>query len=241
MRPPLLSGRGVARTAKLGALAATLVSLLAAAAACGPAHRSAGPGVQRRPALQVWGCAMSAVHQNVCVHRDDWVADAVVKVNGEIIPHLRSGTYQGALANPLEPGQSISLEVTSGGSRVEGTGAVPERPVLAGATLSASGEIAATWTSSTNPDRFKVAVQWSCGQNCGAGTDFDTPGSARSFTIPAGGKIPSGKEMKVSVMAYNNGTIGGDYAPPRSPPGGKGFSGMNIRAQSNSITLAQGR
>ena len=191
-------------------------------------------------ALQVYGRDMGSLYENVSVVQQGVrVNDAVVKVNGVTIPHpagwYEDGDYIGQLGSSgISTGGQLVLEVSRGTKAVRAVGKVPETPFLTapseGATFGPNTDIPVTWTSSTNPDRFSVNAQWSCGSNCGAGKSFNTAGSARSFTIPAHA-IPSGQPITLSVFAYNNGAFSGDYAPWPDYPG------MNIRAEWNRVTV----
>src|SRR5207248_10540159 len=176
-------------------------------------------------------------YQNVSVVQQGVrVNDAIVKVNGVTIPHpptwYEAGDYIGQLAAPVPTGGQIVLEVARGGRTVTAVGKVPEAPFLTappdGAKFAPDNDVAVNWTSSTQPDHFTVNAQWSCGSNCGTGTSFNAPGSARSFTIPAQ-SLPSGMAIQISVFAYSDGTFSGDYAPWPDYPG------MNIRAEWNAV------
>jgi hypothetical protein len=166
------------------------------------------------------------------------VNDADVKVNGEAMTHppgwYEDGCYNGHLANNVAIGGALVLDVTRGAFTVTATGIIPEPPVLTGpshgTTFTPSEDITVTWTSSTQPDRFDVNAQWSCEAQCGTGTRFSVPGSARTFTIPAR-SLPSGQSITLSVFAYSDGTFSGDYAPYAEYPG------MNIRAEWNQVTV----
>jgi carboxypeptidase family protein len=192
-------------------------------------------------ALQVWGRDMGSLYQNVSVVQQGVrVNDAAVNVNGVTIPHpptwYEAGDYIGQLAAPVPTGGQIVMEVTRGGKMVTAVGKVPEAPLLTGppdgAKFAPDRDVAVTWTSSTQPDHFTVNAQWSCGSNCGTGTRFNAPGSARAFSIPAQ-SLPSGMAIQISVFAYNDGTFSGDYAPWPDYPG------MNIRAEWNAVTISR--
>lgn len=189
--------------------------------------------------LEVYGRDMSASYQNVNVAQGRiGVNDATVKVNGEVMPHpdgwYEDGYYGGQLTSVLGAGMLLEIEVTRGASKVTASGSVPEAPIMTappnGASFASTDDITVTWTSTTQPDRFTVNADWSCGGSCGTGTRFDVPGTARTFTIPAH-SVPSGQIITLSVFAYNNGTFSGDYLPHAAYPG------MNIRAAWDQVTI----
>lgn len=188
--------------------------------------------------LEVYGTDMGPLYQNIGVlQRGAGVSDAEVKVNGEIVPFSGrtdiDGVYIGPLTSPLPPGATLVLEVARGASSVTAVGTIPEAPFLTapggGTVFAPTDDVPVNWSSLTDPDRFTVNAQWSCGPVCGTGVRFDVPGSARSYTIHAG-SIPSG-QITLSVFAYNSGTFSGDFAPHRLYPG------MNIRGEQGTITI----
>lgn len=214
-----------------------VVAILAGLAACESRPAGAGTGPPPAPLLQVSGNDIVSSWANVSLWRDGVaVADATVVVNGTLIPPvaLEAGRYSGALPAVLPAGEPIVLEVTSGDSRVTGVGKIPYTPVLTAAytaaAIASDGDIAVTWTSPSDPDYFTVSAEWSCGPSCGAGTGFETAGSARALTIPAA-SLPSGVEISLIVFAYVDGTFSGDYRPYVPYPG------MNIRNESNPVTI----
>ncbi len=119
---------------------------------------------------------------------------------------------------------------------VTGLGFLPDAPALtspsSGASFTPGEDVAVTWTSPSDPDYFTVWAEWSCGPSCGAGTRFETAGSARALTIPAA-SLPSGVEISLIVFAYIDGTFSGDYRPHVPYPG------MNIRNESNPVTISR--
>ena len=192
-------------------------------------------------ALQVYGRDMGSLYQNLSVVQQGVrINDAVVKVNGVTIPHppgwYEDGDYIGQLEAILSTGAQIALQVTRGAKTVTANGKIPEAPILTapsdGATFAPDRDITVTWTSSTQPDRFTVNAQWSCGSNCGTAKRFPAPASARALTIPAQ-SLPLGMAIQISVFAYNDGTFSGDYAPWPDYPG------MNIRAEWNAVTISR--
>ena len=197
-----------------------------------------------RAVLEVWGRDMGAYDEFVSVQQAGIpLSDATVTVNGvpltyavgSYVGSYEDGYYSGALASVLANGQLITLEVTRGASIVTAIGSIPETPLVTapqdGATFGVSDDIPVSWTATTDPDRFAVIAEWSCGTGCGTGTRFDVPGAARTFTIRASG-IPSGQTIVLQVFAYNDGTFSGDYALHAPYPG------MNIRASSvNEVTI----
>jgi hypothetical protein len=192
-----------------------------------------------RAVLEVWGRDMGAQDQFVSVQQAGIpLSDATVTVNGMPLTYTVSsnqdGYYSGALPSVLSTGQRITLEVMRGASTVTAIGSIPEMPLVTapqdGAIFGVSDNIPVSWTSTTDPDRFTVIAEWSCGTGCGTGISFDVPGAARTFTIPAS-SIPSGQTIVLQLYAYNDGMFSGDYEPRAHP-------GMNIRAfPVNEVTI----
>ncbi len=227
---------------------AVLAGIALLAAGCGVSSTPA-------PALQVHGQDIGAGDANVVVTQDGVaVGDAVVTVNGRVIPlaDAAMGHYSGAypIVGTWDPahavwdptGEAVQLVVTRGPSRVTGTGAIPETPVLTapanGSAVGPDGSIALTWTSRMDPDRFVVGVQWLCDPTTGVGMDFVAPGSSRSLAIP-GSALPygagpcpiAGQDLAVSVLAYDDGALAGDYEAFTPYPG------MNVRVQSSPVAV----
>jgi hypothetical protein len=202
-----------------------------------PAEEASRSGVDfvARPVLQVYGCDMGADVANVAVnHGGARVEDAVVRADGTLIPFSDlTQRFSGYLERVLQPGEALSLEVTSGGATVRGSGVIPDVPVLTapsdGASLSAGADLLVGWTSSTSPEYFEVDVQWPYVLGGHEGRSFHAAGDDRSAVIPAG-DIPDG-EIYVRVMAYNDGALIGDYVPFPDYPG------MNIRSDSVQVTI----
>jgi len=188
--------------------------------------------------LQVYGRDMGSLYENVSIRMGGaFVGDAEVKVNGNTLAYRSSaqdGYYYGTLPGQVPAAGSLVLQVRKGDATVTGNGIVPEAPGLTspadGTTFGASEDIVVTWTSSTNPNRFSVNAQWSCGTQCGTGRSYATPGNTRTFTIPAR-DLPAGQIM-LSVFAYNDGVFSGDYVPYPA------YAGMNIRAEQKTITIS---
>ncbi len=93
------------------------------------------------------------------------------------------------------------------------------------------------WTISRQPDRFEVDAQYTC-MNGSATYAFGADGATRALTIPAGWFSMCGGPVTLvlSVLAVNDGSLGGDYVPYS---GGRGQPGMNIAAESNRATLRE--
>ena len=179
------------------------------AAAMSPAPASGGPLVCARYPVQ--GTDMGVRSQNVRVG-----GAATVTVNGVTLAASGGGLYQGTLAAPVAVGAPLNLLTRVGECLVFGSDVVPEAPALtapaAGSSLAASAALPVSWTSASSPQRFVVSATWVTG---GAGIGWrsgDLPGSARSFSIPAGA-LPAGQTVKVRVYAYNDGAFVGSFTP----------------------------
>ena len=137
---------------------------------------------------------------------------ATVSVNGTPAPVGADKGYHVELPVSVAAGNPLQLHVAIGAMTIAGVGNVPENPVItappAGATLPATVPIALTWSSATNPDRFRIFVGWSCGPNCGTGKWYDAAGASRTVTIPPA-DLPTGVDLQLSVMSYNDGSFTG--------------------------------
>ena len=188
--------------------------------------------------LEVRGQDIGASGASVYVTQNgQGIDDAEVAVNGQVIPAVprAGGWYLADFVAPVWAGDPVSLEVTRGGLRVTGLGTLPDAPFLTspvnGTGLLPGQDVVVTWTSPTDPDYFEVNAHWPCGPSCGTGTSFTVAGSARTFAIPPEA-LPTGS-IQLSVFAYDDGTLGGDYAPYLPYPG------MNIRAESGQVTVSR--
>ncbi len=121
---------------------------------------------------RIVGQDMSFKFEHVYVFRGTTLIDnATVSVNGTPAPVAADKGYHVTLPVRVPAGNPLQLHVAIGAMTIAGLGKVPENPVITappdGATFPATGPIAVTWTSATDPDRFKIMAQWSCGPNCG--------------------------------------------------------------------------
>lgn len=112
------------------------------------------------------------------------VTNAVVSVNGVKLVRSTEPGYYYLIRPELPAGSPVNVKVSAGGATIEATGNVPDRPVLTfpatGDILGAMDTITVTWTSATDPDRFRVEFDWSEFSNV---RQFDTPGTARELTV----------------------------------------------------------
>lgn len=185
---------------------------------------------RRTTPLQVLGGDMGERWQHVRVTAgDDVVEDAVLTLNGQAVPYDGDfGTYSTELS--VQAGGELRLEVSRDGALFGvATGLVPEPPTVTapsnGDSFTATAPLTVTWSSSTNPDRFKVGVSWSCGENCSTGEQFDVAGTARTFDLP-GDALPTNTDLRLWVFGYNDGDFVGHFTPD---------SRMNIRGESLAV------
>ena len=170
---------------------------------------SATPQVCTR--LLTQGTDMGGYYQNIRVRKGTVnLSTASVTVNGTPIGLQPDGIYYGHLPAPLAAGDGEFLRVQDGACSLAAYDVVPESPALtapaAGTSAATNTALNVTWTSATAPDRFVVWATWLSAPDTGSGwTSPDLPGSARSFSIPAG-SLPPGKIIKLRVYAYNDGT-----------------------------------
>jgi hypothetical protein len=167
------------------------------------------PSVTIIAPVLVQGTDMSGFGSNISIRQGGPVVDgATVTVNGEVALQSAPGeNYFVDLAAPVAAGGLLDLDISFGTVVIQGTGAVPEAPVITapaeGANIAVASAIDVTWTSTTDPDRFQIFVQ------TGAGVQvFDAAGTARAFTIPAN-TLPVGGPYPMDVFAYNDGEFTG--------------------------------
>jgi hypothetical protein len=177
----------------------------------------------------IMGQDMSFKFEHVYVYRGTTQIDnATVSVNGTPAPVGADKGYHATLPASVPVGNPLQLHVAVGATTIAGVGNVPENPVItappAGAVLPATAPINVTWSSATDPDRFKIFVGWSCGPNCGTGKWYDATGSSRTFAI-APADLPASVDLQLSVDAYNDGSFTG---------AADSTSAMNIRGESAS-------
>ncbi|MCG6954587.1 MAG: hypothetical protein LJF04_01230 [Gemmatimonadetes bacterium] len=168
--------------------------------------------------LLIVGGEMGAQSQNLTVTREGHgVTDATVTINGVAIPHVVAGLYHGQLPTALPAGSPLNLQVSAGGTTVQGTVNVPEAPVLTAPAAVTPFDpdhpdrgvvITVSWTSATNPDRFVVLMS-----DIGSRLDMTFPaaGTARELKIALPWPGPPGTTF--SVFAYNDGSFTGEVDP----------------------------
>ncbi|HZD54013.1 MAG TPA: hypothetical protein VE175_13270 [Woeseiaceae bacterium] len=152
------------------------------------------------------------------------VTNALLTLNGVTIPHTGGGLYQGQLPAVAPAGSAFDLRVSAGRASVQGTGKVPEAPVLTapetGTLFAPTDSIDITWTSTVNPDRFVVVATWVVNDE-GFSQSFPAPALSRQLKVAAS-NFPSGTEVIFKVFAYNFGSFTGSVVPD---------SRMNIRGE----------
>jgi hypothetical protein len=165
------------------------------------------PSITIAEPVVVTGTDMGNQFQHIHISQGGTTVDgATVTVNAEAALQSGAGTnYDVTLAAPVAPGGLLDLDISFGTVVIEGTGAVPEPPVitapLEGANIPVANAIDVTWTSPTDPDRFYIDATEST-------LAVDLPGTARAYTIPAG-TLPVGGPYQIRVYAYNDGTFTG--------------------------------
>lgn len=167
------------------------------------------PAVRRTTALHTSGIlsisgAMAAQHQAITLgFAGKPVTDAIVSVNGVVIPHYTQGTYLADLPAPAATGETLDLKVVYADLTYEGTGEVLPTPVItapaSGATMSYADTVVLLWNSSADPDRFAVCEN--CYNNALEGAMYYTEGTSREFKI-AGGLVDWGGGAIIAVNAY---------------------------------------
>ncbi|HJS46609.1 MAG TPA: hypothetical protein VJ773_01345 [Gemmatimonadales bacterium] len=137
------------------------------------------------------------------------VDGATVTLNGTAAtPSGTAGEYDLVLAAPVPAGGALTLDVSSGGAVVQGTGTVPEAAVITAptdaSTFDAGSDIEVTWTATASPDRWVVDAEGPVATQTFPVAD----GAARTFTIP-GGSLADGA-WEIEVIAVDDGGYTGD-------------------------------
>lgn len=183
--------------------------------------------------LLIEGSDMGVKFQNIRVSRGtSAVTGATVTVNGVTMPETGPGYYQGQLQNFLPPGAAVLLEVRAGSLVATGQTTIPQEVTMVtpvtGATITRGNVINVTWTSSGNPDRFQIGLEYQV--NAGSTSQSVTvDGSLRAGSIPTTAVPANATNPSVYVFGYANGTFSGAADPA---------SRMNLRQPSLSVPLS---
>lgn len=137
------------------------------------------------------------------------VTGADVTLNGTAgVAGAIDGEYDVALAPPVAAGGALTLDVSDGVAVVQGTGIVPEAPVITapldGADVAVGADVEVTWTATADPDGWLVTAV-SGGSTV---TAESADGALRAITI-AGASLAAG-DWVISVHAVNDGLVSGD-------------------------------
>jgi len=183
---------------------------------------AANPSISVVAPVLVTGNDMGEQDQSIRIEQGGAVVNgATVTVNGEAAAQAGAGSpYTVTLAAPLAVGDDLDLDIVIGTIAIQGTGTLPEGPVVTapadGADFALTDPINVTWTSTANPDRFVIRID----VGLPAPVEFEVVGTERAFTIPAG-SLPAGT-WTIGVHAYNDGVFTGPL---------DAASSMNIRGQ----------
>lgn len=137
------------------------------------------------------------------------VTGADVTLNGTAgVAGATDGEYTVTLAPPVAAGGALTLDVTDGVAVVQGTGTVPEAPVITapldGADAAVGADVEVTWTSTADPDGWLVTA-------VSGGTTVtveSADGALRALTLP-GASLAAG-DWEVQVYAVDDGALTGD-------------------------------
>lgn len=137
------------------------------------------------------------------------VTGADVTLNGTAgVAGATDGEYTVTLAPPVAAGGALTLDVTDGVAAVQGTGTVPEAPVITapldGADVAVAADVEVTWTSTADPDGWLVTA-------VSGGTTVtveSADGALRALTLP-GASLAAG-DWEVQVYAVDDGALTGD-------------------------------
>ena len=172
------------------------------------------------PPLLIVADDVGAQSQNLTITRGGvGVTDATVTINGVAILHVVAGLYHGQLPTAVPAGSPLNLQVSAGGTTVQGTVNVPEAPVLtapvAEAVFDPRDTISFSWTSATDPDRFVVSMGLITPVGGRLDMTFPVAGTARELEIslPPEFGAWAGSGTTYSVFAYNDGSFTGQVHP----------------------------
>lgn len=225
------------RTSRLRRLAIWPLAALLVVAGCDSDPAQPGDDDDDDPPstllIRVQGTSMGPLEQNVRLYEGDLpLAGATVTVNGVALNETDTGYYQGRLPALLDAGAEVRLRVESQGRVVEGVGSIPDRPVLTtpveGSYLDRSGEVAFGWTSSSNPDLFRLSLGWTAG-TVSSSTGMEAAGSVREAMVSPSEVPEEVDAVYATVTPYNRGSFTG---PADSQ------SDMSIRVLAQSTELA---
>ena len=189
-----------------GAAAFCLLALASWSCNKSPAAPSGGP-------ILVFGSDMGPLYQNIDVSRDGTpTSGAQVRVNGTLIPETSTGFYSGQLPATLDPGATITVEVTVGSDVVTGTATIPTAPVVVtptpGTSVHPGTPTTFTWTDALNPDEFFLSVGYHSGGG-GSSKSTTVSGTLRSGSVDTTGIPGTATNLSAELFAYANGTFTG--------------------------------
>ncbi|MEK7380543.1 MAG: hypothetical protein AAB075_05990 [Gemmatimonadota bacterium] len=197
-------------------LAKCLVPFALVATACAGGDSNTDPN-PLPSVLLIQGSDMGAKFQNIDILRGTTsVTGAMVTVNGVTMPETNPGRYQGQLPSFLPPGAAVVLQVVAGTLAATGQTTVPQEVTVvaptSGATFTRGNPISVTWTSSGNPDRFLIGLQW-FSNGVGSGHQVSVAGSLRAGSIPTTTVPANATSLELFVFAYGDGTFTGAADP----------------------------
>jgi len=138
------------------------------------------------------------------------VADATVTVNGTALSYFLIG-YVSFSDLGISAGDSVTLNVQRGGSSINATLQMPEKPVItAPAGGSQSEPVSVSWNIAANPDQFAISVDelYTASGNDYTGSESGTAGA---HNIPIGTFDTGLASAYVEVTAVKETTsLGGD-------------------------------
>lgn len=130
------------------------------------------------------------------------VVDAVITVNGVVMPYIGANLY--GASGTYSPGQSITIVVQKGDMNINETLTIPTQPSVSSPTAgsyNAASTIPVNWQNYTpDPTNFNVFIDHSY---TNGGTDYDVTlaGSAASHILPGGTLNTAQTGVTVAVTA----------------------------------------
>jgi hypothetical protein len=173
---------------------------------------AANPTISVVPPVLVTGSAMGPEANSIEISQGGATLNgATVTVNGEAALQGAPGDeYFVQLAAPVAVGGALDLDIAFGGVVIQGSGTVPEAPVVTapadGAAIPVGNPVNVTWTATTDPSRWVVVVT-----DGDAFHEMEVAGTARAASFAAGTILVGGPYV-VRVFSRNDGTFTGPVA-----------------------------
>ncbi len=186
--------------------------------------------------ILVYGSDMGPRYQNFSLSRGSTpITDAVVTINGTVLPASATGSYNYDLGQTLQPGEQLLIRVVQGGEVVEGRATIIAAPTLTAPTpnqlLTLGQPLTFTWTATSQPDYWRVALLYNSGGG-GASVGDSLPPSARSTTLATTAVPANATNLTAGLYSYLRGSFTGRIDPA---------SRMSVRTGELTVNILKGQ